>query len=166
MGSNVPNRNRVARMVAERMLLDGLARNASTFQTAVLEGASRTVAEMSAVIQSRLDSAQAVQTARAAWLAAVEEDRATKARTRAYVAGVRQVLVAGFGGEIDTLAGFGLTPRTQHVRSPEEKVAVAAKGAATRAARHTMGPRQREKIRGTVPLDEATAPDPDDPSST
>jgi hypothetical protein len=153
-------------MVAERMLLDGLAANASTFQAAVLDGAPRTVAEIRAVLQSRLDAAQAVQTARAAWLAAVDADRATRARTRAYVAGIRQILMAGFGGEIHTLAAFGLTPRAQHVRSPEEKIAVAAKGAATRAARHTMGPRQREKIQGIVPIDEATAPDPDEPSGT
>jgi hypothetical protein len=35
-------------------------------------------------------------------------------------------------------------------RTPEEKIAAAAKAKATRAARHTMGSKQKAKVKGTV----------------
>ena len=150
MGSNLPKRNRADRAAAERMLIDGLLNHAAEFPTAVIDGAARTTADMVALLQARLDSAHAVESARASWLAAVQEDHAEHARTRTYVAGLRQVLVAAFGRQVDTLADFGLTPRALHVRTPEEKLVVIARSRATRAARHTMGSRQKAKITGTV----------------
>ena len=144
------------------MLIDGLVQNATAFPVALIDGAARTTADMIAVLQARVDSAHTVESARAEWLAAVQADRAEHDRTRTYVAGVRQLLIAAYGRQIDTLADFGLTPHVQHVRTPEEKVAVAAKGAATRRARHTMGHRAKEKITGTVPTAPGAPQPPDD----
>ena len=62
---------------------------------------------------------------------------------------MKQGLIVAFGRHIDTLADFGLTGPARHVRTPEEKLAVIAKSSATRAARHTMGSKQKEAITGT-----------------
>ena len=56
-----------------------------------------------------------------------------------------------FGNTPDVLADFGLKPNK--ARTPltiSQKAAASAKRAATRAARHTMGPKQKKDIKGTV----------------
>ena len=150
MGSNKTKRARHDRAAAEQMLIDGLIQHAATFGAAVIDGVRVTTAEMIAQLQERIDAAHAVESTRAAWLQALKVEEDERARTKQYVSGVRQALMVAFGRQIDTLAEFGLTPPALHVRTPEEKLAVTAKGKATRLARHTMGPRQKAKITGTV----------------
>jgi hypothetical protein len=53
---------------------------------------------------------------------------------------------------VDALATFGLTPRKPRVVSPEARVAAAAKAKATRAARHTMGKKQKKRADFDEPL--------------
>lgn len=58
---------------------------------------------------------------------------------------------ASFSKSPDVLADFGLNPK--NVRTPltvEEKTVAAAKRKATRAARHTMGTKQKKGVKGTV----------------
>ncbi len=150
MGSNTPKRNRSDQTTAERALISGLVQHATAIPSMVLSGAFQTTTDLVATLQARVDSAQAVHSTRAAWLAALQAEQDERERTRTYVAGLRQALIAAFGEQVDTLADFGLTARARHVRTPEEKLAVAAKARATRAARHTLGSRQRAAIRGTV----------------
>ena len=64
---------------------------------------------------------------------------------------MKQGLLVAFGGQLDTLADFGLTARAKHVTTPEEKLAATDKAKATREARHTMGSKQRAAIKGVVP---------------
>ncbi len=162
MGSNKTKRARRDRVAAEQMLIDGLIKNAATFGSAVIDGVRMTTADMIAKLQERIDGDRAVESTRAAWLQAIKVEEEERARTKQYVSGVRQALIVAFGRQIDTLAQFGLTPPALHVRTPEEKLAVIAKGKATRLARHTMGPRQKAKIKGTVA---AAAPE-ETPSAT
>ena len=66
---------------------------------------------------------------------------------------------ATFGASPDTLADFGLKPKK--VPAPlttEQKAAAAAKRAATRAARHTMGAKQKKSVKGTVPTTVTSTP--------
>jgi hypothetical protein len=55
-----------------------------------------------------------------------------------------------YGARSQTLLDFGITPAKVPVRTAASKVAAAAKGAATRLARHTMGTKQKAAIHGTV----------------
>jgi hypothetical protein len=63
---------------------------------------------------------------------------------------MRQALLVAFADQVDVLADFGLTGRKTRVVTPEEKVTAAAKARATRAARHTMGKRQKAAIKGAL----------------
>ena len=81
----------------------------------------------------------------------LEADRALEDKTKAFVASLGANLLASFAGNLDTLAKFGLTPRQKPFATPDAKVAAAAKAKATRAARHTMGPKQKATVKGTVP---------------
>ena len=156
MGSNTPKRNRDDRLAAERTLIEGLIQHATAFPFMAISGALTANKDIVATLQARVDTAQAVQLTRASWLAAVLAEGFERARTKTFVSGLRQALLVAFGGQVDALADFGLTQHALHVRTPEEKIAVAAKSRATRAARHTMGSRQKKAVRGS-PDDTPTA---------
>ena len=165
MGINTPKKNRTDETAADQLLIDGLTKNASTIQSIVIGGVSATTKDIVATLQSRIDSARAVSSARASWLAAVQADRAERDKTKTYVSGLRQALLVAFVGQVDTLAEFGLTGRKTAVVSPEEQVARAAQAKATRVARHTMGKKQKSQIKGTVApaapvISAASAPTP------
>jgi hypothetical protein len=150
MGSNASKRNRIARITAEQTLVDGLRKHAGVIPGILVGGTWATTGDLVATLQERIDSAHAVISARASWLAAVYAERAGHARTANYVSGVRTALLVGFAGHLDALADFGLTEPALHVRTPEETLAVTAKIRATRAARHTMGAKQKRMIRGST----------------
>jgi sulfite reductase beta subunit-like hemoprotein len=113
-------------------------------------GVSVTTKDIATTLQARIVTAKAATSARATWQAAVQADRDERAKTKTLVSVVKQTLLASFAGQVETLANFGLTPRKPRVVSPESRVAAAAKAKATRAARHTLGKKQKAGIKGTV----------------
>jgi hypothetical protein len=92
-----------------------------------------------------VDAAKAVAAAKVAAEAA--QTKPLRALMSAFVAYVRVT----FGNTPDVLADFGLAPKAQAQVSPEARVIAAAKRKATRAARHTMGPKQKAGVKGVVP---------------
>jgi hypothetical protein len=160
MGVNTPSNNRLHEIAADQNLIDGFTKHASSIPNMGVNGAFVPTKDVITTLQSRVDAAKNAQATRATWLAAVKADTDLRDKTKTYVSGLRAVLMALFVGQIDTLADFGLTPRKTRVVTPEAKVAAAAKAKATRAARHTMGKKQKAAIHGTVP---PTAPGPATP---
>jgi hypothetical protein len=150
MGINTPKKNRIDLTTAEQTLIDGFNKHAAAIPSAVISGAVQTPKDIVATLQSRIDTARAALSTRASWQAAIRTDRATRDATKTYVSGVKQTLLVAFAGQLDTLADFGLTARATPVLTPEEKIARTAKALATRAARHTLGPRQKAAIKGKV----------------
>jgi hypothetical protein len=111
-----------------------------------------------ATLRNDVDAAKASLKAR---LAAEKADLpALRIFLDAYVAFVK----AAFSASPDVLADFGLRPKK--ARTPltvEEKAAAAAKRKATRAARHTMGTKQKKGVKGAVTgvvVTPVTAPQP------
>ena len=131
--------------------IDGLKKHEGTLSSLILGGTTSSTADLVAALQFRLDAANAVDSAHAAWRAAVRADYEARAHTKVLLSDLRQTLLAAFRGSIETLADFGLVGRKPRVISPETLVVAAQKARATRAARHTMGKRQREAIEGTLP---------------
>jgi hypothetical protein len=76
---------------------------------------------------------------------------------------VRASAASGLGQNSSGFASLGFKPRTTKKAKPAVKTAAIAKGAATRVARHTTGPKEKLKIHGTVP-EPAPAPSPVTPS--
>src|ERR1019366_2714968 len=148
--SNTPKNNRIQQTAADQHLIDGFNDPATTIASLVIASATVQKTDIVATLQSRIDSRKTVESARAAWQTAVQADRALEDKTKPFVAALRGSLLASFAGNIDTLARFGLVPRQKPVTTPEVKVAAAAKAKATRVARHTMGPKEKAKIKGTV----------------
>ena len=154
------NLNRSQQQDGDQKLIDGLNKHNQTIPSLIIGGTSYTTAAIVAVLQKRIDSAKTVVSSRATWQADVKADRDERTQTKTFVSGLRQALQVAFAGSIDTLADFGLKPRKARApRTPEEKAAAAAKAKATRAARHTMGSKQKAKVKGTAPQ-AAPAPSP------
>ena len=150
MGSNTPKQNRNAESTADQNLADGLSKHAATIMSIMVGGASVATTDIVTALQARIATAKAATLARATWQAAVQADRDERAKTKTLVSVTKQTLLGSFAGQVDTLADFGLTPRKPRVVSPESRVAAAAKAKATRAARHTLGKKQKAGIKGTV----------------
>jgi hypothetical protein len=101
------------------------------------------------LLQDRIDAAVHVTTARAAWQLAVKEDRQKDEETKKSVSAIRQTILLMYASKNDVLADFGLSPRrARRALSTVEKLEVSEKAKATRAARHTMGKRQKAAITG------------------
>lgn len=143
--------NRADQLTADQGLINGLTKHQSTLPTLLIGGTSYTAATAITIVQQRVVAAQAVAPAKAAWQAAVKADTNELASTKAFVSGLRQALLLAYASSPTTLADFGLAPhKTPAPRTPAEKAAAAAKAKATRAARHTMGKKQKLAITGTV----------------
>ena len=154
MGSNTPKTNRTDNLTAEQSLIDGFIKHGSRLANLTILGTTQPTKDIIGTLQSRIDSAKAVLTTRTTWQAEVQADRTLRDTTKTFVAVVKQALLAAFAGELDTLADFGLTERARHVPTPAEKLAAAALAKATRAARHTMGPKKKATIKGTAVTNE------------
>ncbi|HEX3770717.1 MAG TPA: hypothetical protein VHV30_07635 [Polyangiaceae bacterium] len=150
MGTNLPKPNRSDRIFAEQTLVDGFKTHAGFLSSLAIDGAVRTSAEIVNTVQSRIDASKAVEAAHAAWLAALAAEAQVLEETSVVLAGAKQGVLTAFSGHATELAAFGLTAPVRHTMTVDEKRAAVAKGKATRAARHTMGRRQKAAIKGVV----------------
>jgi hypothetical protein len=156
MGTNNKT-DRTTRQVNDQKLIDGLNKHSSTLSSLVIGGQSYTTAAIIGLLQGRIATANSATNVHATWQAAVQADREERTKTKPFVSGLRQALKVAFAGSVEELTAFGLkAAKARAPRTPEQKAAAAAKAKATRAARHTMGPKQKAAIKGTVP---ATAPE-------
>jgi hypothetical protein len=143
--------NRTSQETANQKLIDGFTKHSATLATLVIGGTSYKTADVITVVQGLVNSAKAVVTSRATWQAAVSADKAERSKQKTFMSGVRQSLLVAFGGSIDVLADFGLAPhKARTAPTPQQKQAAAAKAKATRAARHTMGNKQKKAVKGDV----------------
>ena len=130
-----------------KRLLAGTQKHFSTVSSLTFGNRTRTPAEVEAFLQALIDLRAAVNDAqtktRAALAAEASQRPFLRRRMSVFVAFVKVT----FGEAADTLADFGLKPaKTPTPLTIEARAAAAAKRAATRAARHTMGKRQRIRV--------------------
>jgi hypothetical protein len=133
MGTNTPKKNRAAHTTADQTLIDGFEQHGDAIPCMAIAGVCRSPAEVVATLQSRIDVTERVLQAHATWRAALEAEKNLHQETKPFVAAVRRLLVAGFGGHATTLAAFGLTEPEKYVATSDERRAAPAKAKATRA---------------------------------
>jgi hypothetical protein len=151
------NRNTKNRINTDQELIAGIKKHFGKAPL-VFDGEKHSAAEIIKVLQGRIDTGIALIAGHAALRTSVNADRAKAAETSQYVARVRQAILLTFGGVADVLADFGLVPpRERRALTAAERLSAVEKVKATRAARHTMGKRQRETIKGESSSDEAPA---------
>jgi hypothetical protein len=142
--------NHIGNQAADQKLCDGIKNNPQSFPLVIVGGKPVAAADAVAMLQARIDATARIAPAKTAWLGAVKAARDERARSLAVITAVRQAILAAFADSVDTLGRYGLKPRKQRVTSPQTQVVAAAKARATRTARHTMGSRQKQAVKGDV----------------
>jgi hypothetical protein len=151
--------NNAEQLAADQSLIDGLVKHAATLVTLLIAGNTVQTSALVTVLQARIAAIKLAITTKATFMAAVAAAHAEIANTAALVSGARQALKVAFSGQIETLGDFGLKPpKARTPLTTEQKAAAKAKAAATRAARHTMGAKQKAEITGSTPAPAAPAP--------
>jgi hypothetical protein len=146
------NANRVTQQAADQKLIDGITKHEQAIPSLTIGSTSYKPTDIITILQARIAAANTTLSTRATWQSAVLADKSELTKTQTVVSGVRQAILLMFAGAVDTLADFGLKPRkARAVRTPAEKAEASAKAKATRAARHTMGSKQKASIKGTAP---------------
>jgi hypothetical protein len=143
----------VARVLA---FIAGLIKNQSG-ETLVLGGVSITVLALIAELQAYIAELNANTAAHAAWLAQTQKTKTIEIAETTRLEQLTHYLEAIYGSASPTLADYGLTPAKPAKRTVKAKAAAVAKDAATRLARDTEGPREKEAIHGTVAPEPAPA---------
>jgi hypothetical protein len=148
MATNKDSKGQVAAL-AKQMIAGADKHLAKTTQVALV-GSSFTPDQITSKLQTLVNLRSDVNTARAATMAklAVETDQAPALRT--FMSAFVSYVKAAYGTSPDVLADFGISPKARTPLTVEAKAAAAAKRAATRAARHTMGTKQKKGVKGDV----------------
>jgi len=122
-------------------------------------GKKYVASDIIALLQSRADAAHETTLAKAAWHGARTHEETILQDSAQAVAAFRQNMLAMFADSPDALAEFGLAQRKAHrALTPAELVERGARAKATRAARHTMGSRQKKAIKGSGVADAVAPP--------
>jgi hypothetical protein len=158
--------SRASRDAADQKMIDGIQKNLSQLASLPVGNTSYTPAQIVQIYQDRLTTSQAAADATAQRTAAIKADVDKQAATRTTTRAFRKIVSGMFAQSPDVLATFGLTPPKVATRSVETKTGAVAKAKATRAARHTLGPKQKAKIHGAVTDPAGSTPSPEPTPTT
>lgn len=158
----MPNNNRNDTQARDGQVIVGITKDLQNVPTLLIAGQAFTPQSLVGLVQSRIDSANAVVIARAQYLEAVKAYKALNTKLNPVIRGLRQYVYNAFGETSPKLADFGFTPPKRATQTAEQKAEAAKKRAATRKARNTMGKKQRLKVTGD-PTPPATPPAPATP---
>ena len=122
-----------------------------------INGEIMTVSNVVAVYQDCLDARTGLDTQRALVKAAMGTTEAAELKLRTTEQPLRAWVVNTFGPDSQQAHDFGFPPRKKPVRTVVAKSHAVAQSKATRAARHTLGPKQKDQIKGTVTASTAPA---------
>ena len=112
--------------------------------------------QVTTAFQVLISARNSVKTERGAYINAIVAEKAIETGSKPLCDGARQMVRVMYANDVSVLAEFGMVPRKKAVMTTAAKQAAAIKAKATRAARHTMGPKAKLAITGAVAP--ATAP--------
>jgi hypothetical protein len=140
--------NRTTTQAQDAQILAGIKKDLPTLSNLPLAGTTYSMATLTALLQSRIDAANAVLIAKANHAQAIETYQALNTKVTPVVRGLHQYVVNAYGPTGTQLADFGFVPSKRATQTPAQKVAAVAKRAATRKARGTLGPKAKLSITG------------------
>jgi hypothetical protein len=144
----------------DRKAIAGIQKHYGSAPEIVLHGESFAPADVMKILQDQIDGADAVAAAKAAFHRAVAAQHAADAEANALFLALKTRVMSDFKNRAEVLAEMGMSLPQKRTPDVATMAEAAAKRAATRKARHTMGPRQKAKIKGSVTTP-ATTPKPD-----
>jgi hypothetical protein len=103
------------------------------------------------LLQSLADALDATDAARSRWKDALENANDARTKVLPVLKEYQAWVAVTYSGTPSTLADYGVTPRKAPTPlTAGQLTAAVAKRKATRAARHTMGSKQKKGVKGTV----------------
>ena len=134
-------------------LITGLESKPPGGQTSlVVQGTSITVVNLVIELKGYAAAYRAVEDTNTEYQRALAARDAIEAQAKGRHDAVRAAIKGALGKSNPDLPIYGLTPdREARPLTVEEEALKVAKAKATRAARHTMGKRQKEAVKGQVP---------------
>jgi hypothetical protein len=149
--------NRPSVQARDKQLIAGIGKRLQTVQSLAIAGKTLTPADLEKLFQQQIDAADAVDAAVAKLRDATQAFRGLSKALIPILGGFRSQIRNLFGDQAEALSDFGIAPvKTRAPLTVAQKAAASAKAKATRAARHTMGSKQKASIKGVVPTPAAT----------
>jgi hypothetical protein len=136
--------------VLAQQLIAGTGKHLSSTTQVNLVGSSFTPAELTAKLQSLVTLRTNVDAAKASTKEMLATEAAQMPALRTLMSAYVAYIKAAYVGSPGVLADFGISLKSRAPLTVDDKAAAVAKRAATRAARHTMGPQQKKGIKGDV----------------
>ena len=137
-------------VVVAKQLIAGTQKHLASMTQVPLVGGSFTPSQVTSTLQSLVNLRSDVDASRATTKAKIANEATQMPALRAFMSAFESFLKGAFGSSPDVLADFGITRKARAPITLEAKTAAAAKRASTRAARHTMGPKQKLAVVGDV----------------
>jgi hypothetical protein len=154
MGTNQKtNRDKIINR--NRQAIAGIRKHFAAAATIPLGGKPTAPNDAVAVLQAAIDAVDRAAAAQQALHTAVTAQHAAIAASKVLLIDLRSVVESQLGRTDAVLADFGMTRPKRQVPTEQTKAAAVVKRVATRQARHTMGPRQKAPIKGTVSAGDA-----------
>jgi hypothetical protein len=150
MTTNIIKQTRVNNVDSLQKLVDGYTKYAATAPSVVLAGVTLKPGDIVAKLQGAIDQSKAVTSAAANWHSQIATERNVAQQIKPLLLLVRRTLELAYSSQLDALADFGVAPRKSAVVSPQTRAAAALKAKATRAARGTLGKKQKASITAPV----------------
>src|ERR1700722_789629 len=154
-------RNKPTRKDQLRLIVSGVQKHYPSGQLKLASQTFNLPSDLVKAIQADIDATDAADKARADWLAAVQVQTDSHQKVGPVLRALKRTVLGQFGDTQDassTLADFGYAPPKVTEKSSATKAAAAEQGRATRAARHTMGSKQKQQVKGTVATTTASPP--------
>jgi hypothetical protein len=148
MATNMNGKGQV--IVVAKQLIAGTAKHLSSATPVAFAGGSFTGDQITSKLQALVDLRSSVDAAKATAQAKLAAEAAQAPALRTFTRQLRVFVKASFSTSPDVLADFGITSKARELPTVEGKAAAVAKRAATRAARHTMGAKQKAGVKGDV----------------
>jgi hypothetical protein len=147
----IMNINKDKTINKNRQAIAGMRKHFAGIPSIVLGGTPTTPADVIATFQGAIDAVDTARAAEKSFHDAVALQHAAIAKANALLKALKMLVDNQLGSSEAILGDFGFTRPTRRVPKEEAKAAAVAKRAATRAARHTMGKRQKAKVTGAQP---------------
>jgi hypothetical protein len=142
---------KVTRSHFNRQAILGFQKHYGALPKIILGGVAFAPADVTAALQKSIDATATTTSAAAQFHQAVSDEQTAHAAGDAVYRDLKAFVLTQFKQSPDVLAEFGFNQIARQVPNAETKLVAVGKRKATRAARRTMGKRQKAKITGVVP---------------
>ena len=144
----MPRHAKATKIARDRQMIQAIRKHFGRLGKLTLGLVDYTKDELVGYFEKHLEALRAIDRARAEWQIAIHEEAAMEKEVLQRVIQVQALARTLLDPADAVMREFGRKPSGDIVKSAAVKALAAKRGMLTRAARHTRGKRQREKIKG------------------